>query len=84
MHGVLTMPYDRSLILDVLPLTSAGYIVASILLALVYSLVVLHRRSTTDAEIRDERAKSPKHEMWRVVITASASSKVASLALPRH
>jgi hypothetical protein len=43
----------------------------------VCNLAVPRKRSTTDAQIRDERAKSPKHQTWRVFITASASSKVA-------
>ncbi len=80
MHEVSTMPYDRSPIQDVLLVKSVGCRVASIALGLVYSLAVPRRRLTTHVEIKHERAKSPKHEMWRVVITASASSKVASLA----
>ena len=53
MHEASTMPYDRSLILDVLLVTSVGCTVTSIFLDLVYNLVVLHRRSTTHAETRD-------------------------------
>jgi hypothetical protein len=52
-HGVSTMLYDRSLILDVPLVTSVGYIVASIGLGLVYHLAALRRRLTTYAEIRD-------------------------------